>query len=92
MAGYPGAEQKRLTRFMAKREVFDHPIGGPVMKSFKHISVDRSAGLASMDEACSFLERGELVGIFRRRRSPGASRSRSSRPGPPGSPPGPACR
>jgi len=64
MAGYPGAEQKRLTRFMAKREVFDHPIGGPVMKSFKHISVDRSAGLASMDEACSFLERGELVGIF----------------------------
>ena len=64
MAGYPGAEQKRLTRFMAKREVFDHPIGGPVMKSFKHISVDRSAGLASMDEACDFLKRGELVGIF----------------------------
>jgi 1-acyl-sn-glycerol-3-phosphate acyltransferase len=64
MAGYPGAEQKRLTRFMAKREVFDHPIGGPVMKSFKHISVDRSAGLASMDEACDFLRRGELVGIF----------------------------
>ena len=64
MAGYPGAEQKRLTRFMAKREVFDHPIGGPVMKSFKHISVDRSAGLASMDAACDFLRRGELVGIF----------------------------
>ena len=64
MAGYPGAQQKRLTRFMAKREVFDHPVGGPVMKSFKHISVDRSAGLASMDEACDFLRRGELVGIF----------------------------
>ena len=64
MAGYPGAEQGRLTRFMAKREVFDHPIGGPVMRSFKHISVDRSAGLASMDEAADFLRRGELVGIF----------------------------
>ncbi len=64
MAGYPGAQQKRLTRFMAKREVFDHPIGGPVMRSFKHISVDRSAGLASMDDAVDYLRRGELVGIF----------------------------
>jgi 1-acyl-sn-glycerol-3-phosphate acyltransferase len=34
------------------------------MKSFKHISVDRSAGLASMDAACDLLRRGELVGIF----------------------------
>lgn len=64
MAGYPGAEQKRLTRFMAKREVFDHPVGGPVMRSFKHIEVDRSAGLASMDVAADFLRRGEVVGIF----------------------------
>ncbi len=64
MAGYPGVEQGRLTRFMAKREVFDHPVGGPVMRSFKHISVDRSAGLASMDEAAKFLRRGEVVGIF----------------------------
>ncbi len=64
MAGYPGAQQKRLTRFMAKREVFDHPIGGPVMRSFKHISVDRAAGLASMDDAVDYLRRGELVGIF----------------------------
>jgi 1-acyl-sn-glycerol-3-phosphate acyltransferase len=64
MAGYPGVEQKRLTRFMAKREVFDHPVGGPVMRSFKHISVDRSAGLGSMDAAAEFLRRGEVVGIF----------------------------
>ncbi|MBD8870990.1 lysophospholipid acyltransferase family protein [Nocardioides donggukensis] len=64
MAGYPGAEQKRLTRFMAKREVFDNPVGGPVMRSFGHISVDRSAGLASMDVAAEQLRRGELVGIF----------------------------
>jgi 1-acyl-sn-glycerol-3-phosphate acyltransferase len=64
MAGYPGVQQGRLTRFMAKREVFDHPVGGPVMRSFKHISVDRSAGLASMDEAATFLRRGEVVGIF----------------------------
>jgi len=64
MAGYPGVQQGRLTRFMAKREVFDHPVGGPVMRSFKHIEVDRAAGLASMDAAADYLRRGEVVGIF----------------------------
>ncbi|KAA1426093.1 1-acyl-sn-glycerol-3-phosphate acyltransferase [Nocardioides antri] len=64
MAGFPGERQGRLTRFMAKKEVFDHPVGGPVMRTFKHISVDRSAGLESMERAESALRAGEVVGIF----------------------------
>lgn len=64
MAGYPGERQGRYTRFMAKREVFDHKIGGPVMRSFRHISVDRSAGLESMEVAGKALRDGELVAIF----------------------------
>ena len=64
MAGYPGAQRGRLTRFMAKREVFDHPIGGPVMRSFHHISVDRAAGAEGMMVAARKLREGELVGIF----------------------------
>jgi 1-acyl-sn-glycerol-3-phosphate acyltransferase len=64
MAGYPGAERGRLTRFMAKREVFDHPVGGPVMRSFHHISVDRAAGAEGMMVAARKLREGELVGIF----------------------------
>ena len=64
MAGYPGVERGRLTRFMAKREVFDHPVGGPVMRSFHHLSVDRAAGSESMDQAVDRLKAGELVGIF----------------------------
>lgn len=64
MAGYPGVERGRLTRFMAKREVFDHPIGGPVMRSFHHLSVDRAAGSESMDLAVERLKQGECVGIF----------------------------
>lgn len=64
MAGYPGERQKRYTRFMAKREVFDHPVGGPLMKSFKHISVDRSSGAASLRAAADACQRGELVGIY----------------------------
>ena len=64
MAGYPGAQRGRLTRFMAKREVFDHPVGGPVMRSFHHISVDRAAGAGGMLAATRKLREGELVGIF----------------------------
>lgn len=64
MAGYPGAERGRLTRFMAKKEVFDHPVGGRVMRAFKHISIDRADAQAGIDEAHRYLDRGELVGIF----------------------------
>jgi 1-acyl-sn-glycerol-3-phosphate acyltransferase len=64
IAGYPGAQRGRLTRFMAKREVFDHPVGGPVMRSFHHIAVDRSSGFDSMKIAADRLREGEVVGIF----------------------------
>ncbi len=64
MAGYPGVERGRLTRFMAKREIFDHPVGGPVMRSFHHISIDRGSGQAGMEKAVRYLDDGELVGIF----------------------------
>ncbi len=64
MAGLPGVERGRLTRFMAKREVFDNRVGGPVMRSFHHISIDRSAGAGGMAVATGQLRKGELVGIF----------------------------
>lgn len=64
MAGYPPERQGRYTRFMAKREVFDHKVGGPLMKSFKHISVDRSSGAASLMAAADACRRGEIVGIY----------------------------
>lgn len=54
----------RYVRFMAKREIFDHPVGGPVMRSFHHISVDRADGAASAGEAIDYLKAGEAVGIF----------------------------
>ncbi|ABL84187.1 MULTISPECIES: lysophospholipid acyltransferase family protein [unclassified Nocardioides] len=54
----------RLVRFMAKREIFDHPVGGPVMRSMHHIEVDRGEGLASFHTAVEYLRGGEAVGIF----------------------------
>ena len=54
----------RLVRFMAKREIFQHRVGGPVMRSMHHIEVDRGAGVASFHTAVDYLRRGEAVGIF----------------------------
>lgn len=54
----------RLVRFMAKREIFRHRIGGPVMRSMHHIEVDRGAGVGSFRTAVDYLRRGEAVGIF----------------------------
>jgi len=55
---------RRLVRFMAKQEVFDHKITGPVMRSLRHIPVDRASGAASFDAAVRALRSGELVGVY----------------------------
>ena len=78
LAGFAAAKQKRLTRFMAKREMFDTPGLGAFMRSLHHIKVDRGEGIESYKQAVRYLEgRGD-----RRRSSPkppsrGRCRSRS---------------
>lgn len=65
-AGLPAYLQGRgrKVRFMAKREVFDSKLSGPIMRSLRHIPVDRDSGAASFVEACQMLEAGELVGVY----------------------------
>src|ERR1700676_3007747 len=65
-AGLPAYKQGRgrKVRFMAKKEVFDHKISGPIMRSLRHIPVNRDSGAASFDEACQALKAGELVGVY----------------------------
>jgi 1-acyl-sn-glycerol-3-phosphate acyltransferase len=62
--GYAARPSKRLVRFMAKKAAFDHPVGGPVMRSMHHIPVDRAAGADSLAHAVEWLQRGEVVGVF----------------------------
>src|SRR5262245_61023921 len=62
--GLAGVQRKRLTRFMAKQEVFAHPVAGPLMRGMHHIPVDRSAGSGSFREAMKALKQGEVVGVF----------------------------
>lgn len=65
-SGYGVREQgKRRLRFLAKQEIFDNAVAGPLMRGMHHIPVDR-AGRASdsLQAAVDALERGELIGMF----------------------------
>ena len=62
--GFAAQPSKRLVRFMAKKEAFDHRITGPIMRSLHHISVDREQGVQSYRDAVDYARSGEIVGIF----------------------------
>lgn len=72
LAGTAALPMKRYIRFMAKKEIFDNPIAGPLMRGMHHISVDREAGSSSLVAALRALRAGEIIGIF-----PEATTSRS---------------
>ena len=64
LAGTALLPAKRYVRFMAKKEIFDNKIAGPLMRGMHHISVDRSAGSSSFVAAMRALRSGEFIGIF----------------------------
>jgi 1-acyl-sn-glycerol-3-phosphate acyltransferase len=63
-AGFAAKPRGRYVRFMAKAEVFAHPVGGPLMRGMHHIPVDRAAGAGAFDVAVQALRDGEVVGVF----------------------------
>ncbi|TDC60139.1 1-acyl-sn-glycerol-3-phosphate acyltransferase [Actinomadura sp. GC306] len=63
-AGLAAHPAKRLVRFMAKKEIFDNRVGGPLMRGMHHIPVDRNAGASSYAAALKALKGGEIVGVF----------------------------
>jgi 1-acyl-sn-glycerol-3-phosphate acyltransferase len=63
-AGLTALPRKRLVRFMAKKEVFDHRVSGPLMRGMHHIPVDRASGAESYQAAVKALAGGEIVGVF----------------------------
>jgi 1-acyl-sn-glycerol-3-phosphate acyltransferase len=63
-AGLAARPAGRMVRFMAKQEVFDHKISGPLMRGMRHIPVDREAGANSFRAAVAALKAGEIVGVF----------------------------
>ncbi|GAA2111767.1 lysophospholipid acyltransferase family protein [Actinomadura alba] len=63
-AGFGAHPSRRLVRFMAKKEVFDNKISGPLMRGMHHIPVDRNAGASSYRAALNALKGGEVIGVF----------------------------
>jgi len=64
-AGLAVRRAGRLVRFMAKKEVFDHRVSGPLMRGMRHIPVDRHGAAAdSYRLAVRALRGGEIVGLF----------------------------
>ena len=64
IAGTAALPVKRYVRFMAKKELFDNKIAGPLLRGMHHINVDRSNGAASFATALRALKSGEIIGIF----------------------------
>ena len=59
------ARRGRALRFLAKKEVFDAPVIGPLVRSLGHIRVDRGTGSeAPLDAAAGALAAGELICIL----------------------------
>ncbi len=64
-AGYGAREQGRRVRFVAKAEVFDHTVTGPLMRGMRHIRVERGGDTeATMREVSAALGEGDVVGMF----------------------------
>ena len=64
ISGTAALPAKRYVRYMAKKEIFENKIAGPLMRGMHHISVDRESGSASFVAALRALKSGEIVGIF----------------------------
>jgi 1-acyl-sn-glycerol-3-phosphate acyltransferase len=64
LAGTAALPMKRYVRFMAKKELFDNKIAGPLLRGMHHISVDRANGSGSFVAALRALRDGEIIGIF----------------------------
>lgn len=64
MTGTAALPAGRYVRFMAKKEIFDNKLAGPLMRGMHHINVDRQNGSASFVAALRALKSGEIIGIF----------------------------
>jgi 1-acyl-sn-glycerol-3-phosphate acyltransferase len=55
---------RRRVRFVARRAVFQHPVGGPLMRALRQIEADPYGDPGhAYRQAVATLERGEVVGI-----------------------------
>lgn len=64
LVGLMARRSRRYVRFLARHEVWDHPVAAPLMRGMRHIPVDRSVPVAAYLSARGALRSGEAVGVF----------------------------
>lgn len=64
LVGLAGRRRGRWVRFLARHDVWQHPVAGPAMTAMRHVPVDRAAPAAAFLRARSALRAGEAVGVF----------------------------
>jgi 1-acyl-sn-glycerol-3-phosphate acyltransferase len=64
LVGLAARGSRRDVRFLARHELFAHPVAGPFLRSMRHVPVDRAAPAAAYLRSRTLLRRGEAVGIF----------------------------
>ena len=77
LVGLTADRSRRLVRFLARQEVFEHWASRRLMTGMGHVPVDRRAPAAAYLRARQLLREGEAVGVFP---EAGVSRSWSVRP------------
>lgn len=64
LVGLMARRSHRYVRFLARHDVWQHPVARPLMRRMRHIPVDRSAPAGAYLQARAMLRSGEAVGIF----------------------------
>lgn len=64
LVGRAALPSRRFVRFLARHDIWHHPVAGPLMRGMRHIPVDRAAPAAAYLAARSALHAGETVGVF----------------------------
>lgn len=65
MLGLAVERRGRLPRYMAKRELFEVPVFGAMLRQMRHVPVDRQGEAArALDEGVERLRQGHLLGVF----------------------------
>lgn len=62
--GYAARDRRRLVRFMSKLSTFESRLSGWLMRSMRHVPVDRWSGAIAYRQARRLLDEGEVVGVF----------------------------
>lgn len=64
LVGLVARPSRRYVRFLARHDLWQHPVAGPFLDGMRHVPVDPAAPAAAYLRARSLLRAGEAVAVF----------------------------